>query len=980
MLAVGRGRDRGRDPRHGGHQARRAPRAVAGAAAGAGRARRSSASASPPPSARWRRSRASSAAARPARTWRPRPVSHRGRGRAQGARPAGSRCRSRTWRGSAGVPSRRTRIVGGARVRGPPAQLDLARHPPAPARADPRPPLDAHLREQPAPGRAAGRRPQRAGGRGAGARAPRLARARAARGDRGRAQGRPPARDGRHLVAGAGHRHGRHRPRGADRGAALGGQRPAAHRPRRPPGGRRLARRDLPQVPRRPAGHRGRHARHAATGAVEATRIPRNPLDVLAQQLVAIVRRWRSGRWTTSSRSCAAPRPSRRLPRAQLEGVLDMLSGRYPSDEFAELRPRLVWDRLRGTACARARARGAWRSTNAGTIPDRGLYGVFLADGGTPRRGKRAGGPARGRARRGDGLREPRGRGLRPGRVELAHRGDRARPRAGRARPRRAGEDAVLARRPPGAAGRAGPRHRRASRASWPPAGAEAGHGAWSSEHALDPRAADNLLAYLADQKAATGALPDDRTLVLERTRDEMGDWRLCLLSPWGGRVHAPWALALQAQAARRRRRRGGDDLERRRHRGPPARPRARRRTPPALLPGPGRDRGRWWSASWAAPRSSPRTSARRRPARCCCPAAGPGCARRSGCSASAPRTCSRSPSRYGSFPIILETYRECLQDVFDLPALRRPRAARCAAARCAWSPWTPSRPRRSRRRCSSATSPTTSTTATRRWPSAGRRRSPWTRRSCASCWARPSCASCSTRARSASWSSRCRRSTRRIARAAPTACTTCCCASATSRRRRSRPAWTRRPAATRPASPREELARRWTEALLAERRAFRVSIGGEARVAAAEDAGRLPRRARRPAAAGAAAARSWSRGPTRCASSSRATRARTGRSPPRTWPRALGTGASAGRGRARARWPRPAACVEGEFRPGGDGREWCDAEVLATLRRRSLARLRQAGRARAARGARAPAPRTGTAWPPAPAPRRAAGPTRCST
>ncbi len=189
-------------------------------------------------------------------------------------------------------------------------------------------------------------------------------------------------------------------------------------------------------------------------GDVEATRIPANPLDVLAQQLVAICAGGERpvGPLFSLVRRAA---PFAKLPRAHFDGVLDMLSGRYPSDEFAELRPRLTWDRLRGVVRARD---GAQRLavTNAGTIPDRGLYGVFLAGGDAPsgpRRGK-----ARGGAGRGDGLREPRGRRLRAGSVELAHHRDHARSRARRPGAGRAGADAFLEGRPTAAPRRPGPR------------------------------------------------------------------------------------------------------------------------------------------------------------------------------------------------------------------------------------------------------------------------------------------------------------------------------------------------------------------------------------------------------------------------------------------------------------------------------------------------------------------------------------------
>ena len=405
-------------------------------------------------------------------------------------------------------------------------------------------------------------------------------------------------------------------------------------------------------------------------GKVEETRIPMNPLDVLAQQVVAIC----AGAEQTVDGLFALVRraaPFARLPRAQLEGVLDMLSGRYPSDEFAELRPRLVWDRLRGTVRARE---GAARLavTNAGTIPDRGLYGVFLADGGASgppgaEEGRRPGG------RRVGELDEEMVFESRAGEVFVLG--------ASSWRIVEIERDRVLVVPAPGEPGKMpfwkGDRPARPVElgralgrltrelAAAPRAEAER---RLVEEHDLDARAAENLIAYIAEQKEATGVLPDDRTLVLERTRDEMGDWRLCLLSPWGGRVHAPWALALQARL------RATLDVDVETVwsddgivvRVPD------REDPPTgtdLVPDPDevedlvvRELG--GSAMFAAhfreaagralllPRRrpglrSPLWMQRKRAADLLAVAA-----------------------RYGSFPIILEAYRECLQDVFDLPAL----------------------------------------------------------------------------------------------------------------------------------------------------------------------------------------------------------------------------------------------------------------------------------------------------------------------
>jgi ATP-dependent Lhr-like helicase len=396
-------------------------------------------------------------------------------------------------------------------------------------------------------------------------------------------------------------------------------------------------------------------------GAVEATRVPRNPLDVLAQQLVA----WcGAGERTVDDLFALARRsaPFAELPRAQMEGVLDMLSGRYPSDEFAELRPRLTWDRLKGTVRARE---GALRVVvaNAGTIPDRGLYGVFLADGDA----------LRGGGNRVGELDEEMVFETKPGEVFVLG--------ASSWRVTEITRDRVLVVPAPGEPGKMPFWH--GDRAARPvELGAAVGRLTREiaalpraraierlvSRHALDPRAAENLLAYLHDQRAATGALPDDRTLVLERTRDEMGDWRLCLLSPWGGRVHAPWALALQA----RLRESGQDDVDTVWSDDGLVLRVSDREVPPdaaALLPGAGEVEGLvvrslGGSALFASHFREAAGRAlllpRRRPGQ------------------RAPLWMQRKraadlltvASRYGSFPIILETYRECLQDVFDLQAL----------------------------------------------------------------------------------------------------------------------------------------------------------------------------------------------------------------------------------------------------------------------------------------------------------------------
>ena len=436
--------------------------------------------------------------------------------------------------GDAAPDSRRT---GGA-------PLDLALDLPAPAGADPGASVHAGLRQLPPAGRAAGQPPERARRRGAGAGAPRQHRPRAAAPDRGGAEGGAPAGPGRHLEPGAGDRHGGDRPGDPDRGAAqsvaAGLQRigRAGHQVGEPSTGKIFPkyRGDLLEA--------AVVVRRMLDGAIEETRIPRNPLDVLAQQIVAA---GAMDRWTVDALHALVIRaePFRDLSRQQLEGVLDMLSGRYPSDEFAELRPRIVWDRATDTIQSRNDARVV-AITSGGTIPDRGLFGVFLA------------GEEGGKGRRVGELDEEMVYESRVGEVFLLG--------ASSWRIEEIRADRVVVSPAPGQPGKM---------PFWKGDGVgrpvELGRaiGAFLREaegmpsaaldkrlrddHFLDERAARNLVAYLGDQREATGSLPTDRQIVVERFRDELGDWRICLLSPYGGRVHAPWALAIEARARRAR-------------------------------------------------------------------------------------------------------------------------------------------------------------------------------------------------------------------------------------------------------------------------------------------------------------------------------------------------------------------------------------------------------------------------------------------
>ena len=467
-------------------------------------------------------------------------------------------------------------------------------------------------------------------------------------------------------------------------------------------------------------------------GAIEALRVPANPLDVLAQQIVAMtaVDTWDVDELFDLVRRVA---PFATLPRSAYDATLDLLSGRYPSDEFAELRPRIVWDRVTGTLTGRP---GAQRLavTSGGTIPDRGLFGVFLV-------GEKAQ-PGR-RARRGDGLRVAGRRRVRARRDALADRGHHPRPGAGLPRARPARPAAVLEGRParPARRARRGDRrvHPRAVRA----AGRRGARRA-AARRGLDEWAADNLVAFLAEQREATGTCPTDRTMLVERFRDELGDWRVVVHSPYGAQVHAPWALAIGA----RLRERYGIDAQ-----ALPGDDGIVLRIPETDQEPPGADLVLFepdeiedivtaevgGSALFA---SRFRECAARA---LLLPRRDPG--RRSPLWQQRQRSAQllEVASKYPSFPIVLEAVRECLQDVYDVPALVSLMKRPVGAARSASSRSRPSSRRRSPGACCSATSRRSCTRATTRSPSAGPPRCRSTRGCSPSCSAAPSCASCST-------------------------------------------------------------------------------------------------------------------------------------------------------------------------------------------------------------------------------------------
>jgi ATP-dependent Lhr-like helicase len=390
-------------------------------------------------------------------------------------------------------------------------------------------------------------------------------------------------------------------------------------------------------------------------GAVEAIAMPRNPLDVLAQQIVAMCATapWKVDELERTVRRAANFRD---LSRDAFVAVLDMLAGRYPSTDFAELRPRLVWNR-EADLLLPTRGAGKLALLSGGTIPDRGLYHVHLAPDG-PRVGE---------------LDEEMVFESRPGQtitlgastwkvVEITR-------------------DRVLVVPAPGEIGRLpfwrgeGPGRpielgRALGRfvrelAALPRADAEQ---LLRETHHLDAFAAANLLDHLADQHEATGALPTDRAITIERFRDELGDWRVCILSPFGARVHAPWALALEGRLSSD----AGHDVQAVWNDDGIALRFADAESLPdveTFLPEPEEiedlvveqlGRSAFFAASFRENAARALLLPRRRPG------------------SRTPLWVQRLRSQnllavareFPSFPIVLETYRTCLQDTFDVPGL----------------------------------------------------------------------------------------------------------------------------------------------------------------------------------------------------------------------------------------------------------------------------------------------------------------------
>ena len=413
-------------------------------------------------------------------------------------------------------------------------------------------------------------------------------------------------------------------------------------------------------------------------GSIESLRIPRNPLDVLAQQIVAITALddWDVDELLALVRRAA---PFAALPQSAFDSVLDMLAGRYPSDAFAELRPRVVWDRVAGTVTARP---GAQRLavTSGGTIPDRGLFGVFLA----------GADPKKGGGRVGE---------LDEEMVYESRVGDVFTLGTSSWRIEDITHDKVLVSPAPGVPGKLPFWHGdslgrplelgRAVGAFLRELGGLTPEAATDRLHAagLDDWAASNLLSYLAEQRAATGHLPDDRTIVVERFRDELGDWRVVVHSPFGAQVHAPWALALSARLAEQH---GLDAQVMHADDGIVL------RLPDADLldfPDPGADPGPGPAADEAPIGADAAVFDPAQIEQTVTDQVGGSAlfaSRFRECAARALLLPRRSPGRrtplwqqrqrsapllqvaseFGSFPIVLEAVRECLQDVFDVPGL----------------------------------------------------------------------------------------------------------------------------------------------------------------------------------------------------------------------------------------------------------------------------------------------------------------------
>ena len=413
-------------------------------------------------------------------------------------------------------------------------------------------------------------------------------------------------------------------------------------------------------------------------GHVESTRFLRNPLDVLAQQMVAAIAhpplppdeavRQRKRPPTEDDEApgisytallalVRSAAPFAGLTTSVFDGVLDMLAGRYPSDEFAELRPRITWDRTRNWLTPR---QGVKRIAilNGGTIPDRGLYGVFLSGSTKPLRVGELDEEMVFEARTGETF----VLGASTWRIdEITHDRVLVSPAPGEPgkMPFWHGDQAG---RPIEFGRRIGALVRELRAMPRSAAVARLTH-----DHDLDQQAAENVLRYLADQELATQEVPDDRTIVIERVRDELGDWRVCVLTPFGSRVHTPWAMAVAARIKA-----AGLDVE------------TMWSEDGFVLRFPDSDAPPDTDLLLMAPEEASELVMQQLGSTALFAAKFREAASRA-LLLPRRRADGRTPlwqqrkraydllsvaSRYASFPMLLEAYRECLRDVFDMPAL----------------------------------------------------------------------------------------------------------------------------------------------------------------------------------------------------------------------------------------------------------------------------------------------------------------------
>ncbi|HEX9225049.1 MAG TPA: crosslink repair DNA glycosylase YcaQ family protein, partial [Arthrobacter sp.] len=417
-------------------------------------------------------------------------------------------------------------------------------------------------------------------------------------------------------------------------------------------------------------------------GKIERLFVPANPLDILAQQTVAATALGATDveDWFATVRRSA---PFASLPRSAFEATLDLLAGRYPSDEFAELRPRIIWDRNAGTIEGRP---GAQRLavTSGGTIPDRGLFGVYIIGTETEGTGSsgsagdgRAASPSAAAAKGGRRVGELDEEMVYESRVgdvfalgatswkieDITHDRVLVSPAFGQPGKLPFWKGDSLGR--PVDLGRAlGAFVRELSASDVGPATERC------KASGLDDFAANNLIQYLSEQKLATEVVPSDTTLVVERFHDELGDWRVVLHSPFGMPVHAPWALAV---GQRLQQRYGMDGSAMAADDGIVLRVPMMEDEPPgaelflfdpeeleqivtAEVGGSALFASRFRECAARALLLPRQTPGKRQPLW---------------------QQRQRSAQlldvarKYPTFPIVLETVRECLQDVYDLPALK---------------------------------------------------------------------------------------------------------------------------------------------------------------------------------------------------------------------------------------------------------------------------------------------------------------------